>query len=72
MQRPYPTLLLLIALNCPANGWAEAPAAIETKAVWPVLEWKKAAPSPFARVESPAAVVEDKLYLFGGFTEERD
>lgn len=36
---------------------------------WPALEWKKGAPSPFVRVESPAAVVDAKLYLFGGFTD---
>jgi N-acetylneuraminic acid mutarotase len=42
------------------------------KPAWPTLEWKKAAPSPFARVESPAAVVNGKLYLFGGFTDELD
>ena len=35
---------------------------------WPALEWKKGAPTPFVRVESPAAVVGGKLYLFGGFT----
>ena len=36
------------------------------------LAWKKATPSPFARVESPAAVVNGKVYLFGGFTEDLD
>ena len=70
MQRTYPVLLLIIALNVPAIGWAGEPAAIETKATWPALEWKRAAPSPFARVESPAAVIDGKFYLFGGFTED--
>src|SRR4051812_2774636 len=64
------TLLVIIALNVPAIGWADEPAAVETKAAWPALEWRKAAPSPFARVESPAAVIDGKLYLFGGFTED--
>ncbi|NBV25433.1 MAG: hypothetical protein EBS05_26405 [Proteobacteria bacterium] len=36
---------------------------------WPALEWRKAKPSLFARVESPAIVVEGKLWLFGGFTD---
>lgn len=36
---------------------------------WPALEWKKGAPSPWARVESPTVVVSGKLYLFGGFTD---
>ena len=34
------------------------------------LEWRKATPSPFARVESPTAVVDGKMYLFGGFTDD--
>jgi N-acetylneuraminic acid mutarotase len=33
-----------------------------------VLTWKMAAPSPFARVESPTAVINGRVYLFGGFT----
>jgi N-acetylneuraminic acid mutarotase len=70
MKRIYHLLLVIIALNVPAMGWDEEPAAIETKVAWPALEWKKAAPSPFARVESPAAVVDGRLYLFGGFTED--
>ncbi|MDB5392271.1 MAG: hypothetical protein JWM11_7917 [Planctomycetaceae bacterium] len=45
----------------------ELPSAIPA---WPALDWKKAAASPFARVESPAAVVDGKFYLFGGFTED--
>jgi N-acetylneuraminic acid mutarotase len=36
------------------------------------LVWKIGAPTLFHRVESPAAVVDDKLYLFGGFTEDLD
>jgi N-acetylneuraminic acid mutarotase len=37
---------------------------------WPALDWKKAAPSPFARVESPTAVIDGKVYFFGGFTDD--
>ena len=71
----YRTLLVIIALNVPSIGRAEEPAAAKSSSkadAWPTLEWKKAAPSPFARVESPAAVVNSKLYLFGGFTEDLD
>src|SRR5271167_1161243 len=59
----YRTFLVIVALIVPSIGRTDEPA-------WPALKWKKAAPSPFARVESPAAVVNNKLYLFGGFTEE--
>jgi N-acetylneuraminic acid mutarotase len=45
---------------------ASSPAAASA---WPALEWKKGAPSPFARVESPTIVVDGKLYLFGGFVK---
>ncbi|HEY1784879.1 MAG TPA: kelch repeat-containing protein [Pirellulales bacterium] len=34
------------------------------------LEWKAGAPTPFPRVESPTVVVDGKLFLFGGFTED--
>ncbi len=53
----------------------ERPAAAQSSgkvASWATLNWKKAAPSPFARVESPAAVIDGKIYLFGGFTEDLD
>ena len=59
----YRIFLVLIALNVSSIAWADQPA-------WPPLKWQKAAPSPFARVESPAAVVHGKIYLFGGFTED--
>jgi len=71
----YRTLLVIIALNFPLIGRAGERAAGKSSGkadAWPTLEWKKAAPSPFARVESPAAVVHGKLYLFGGFTEDLD
>ena len=57
-------MLLIIALAVPLTVTAAEPAA------WPALAWKKAAPSPFARVESPTAVIDNKLYLFGGFTDD--
>lgn len=62
-------LLLLLALACrgaePVD--AVAPALIGE---WPAMDWKKGTPSSFARVESPTAVIEGKLYLFGGFTDD--
>lgn len=39
---------------------------------WPTLQWKKVAATSFARVESPTAIADGKLYLFGGFTESLD
>src|SRR5947209_14178602 len=57
------TLATFLALNLPSMGRTDEPA-------WQALKWKKAASSPFPRVESPAAVVQNKLYLFGGFTKE--
>jgi N-acetylneuraminic acid mutarotase len=77
----YRTLLDIIALNVASIGQTDEPAAIGSSRkadafsstsipAWPTLKWKTAAPSPFARVESPTAVVNGKIYLFGGFTEE--
>jgi N-acetylneuraminic acid mutarotase len=71
----YRVLLVIIALNVPSLGWADEPPAARSSGnadAWPTLEWKEASPSPFARVESPAAVVGSRLYLFGGFTEDLD
>jgi len=73
MSSSYCTFLAVIALSMPAISRAEEPthAPPSSKAeAWPSLEWKKAAPSPFARVESPTAVVDGKMYLFGGFTQD--
>jgi len=67
------TLLAVIALNVSSMGRTEEPSVTKSSSkadAWPTLEWKKAASSPFARVESPAVLVNDKLYLFGGFTDE--
>jgi N-acetylneuraminic acid mutarotase len=69
----YRMLLVIIALGVPSIAGTEEPAAAKSSSqadVWPTLEWKDATPSPFARVESPAAVVGGKLYLFGGFTDD--
>ncbi len=63
MNSAYRTFIAIAGLNLLGIAHAAEPAA------WPALKWKKAAPSPFARVESPTAVVAGKLYLFGGFTE---
>ncbi len=63
MFSTYRTLIAIAGLNLLAVGRADEPTA------WSKLEWKKAAPAPFARVESPTAVVDGKLFLFGGFTD---
>ena len=60
----FRSTMILIAMVIPALPLAgETPARL-------VREWKTAAPSPFARVESPTAVVDGKMYLFGGFTDD--
>ncbi|HET6247862.1 MAG TPA: kelch repeat-containing protein [Tepidisphaeraceae bacterium] len=41
--------------------------AVAAPSAWPALEWKKGAPTPFARVEAPTATVDGKMYVFGGF-----
>ncbi len=80
MLTTYRTLIALALLKLPVLSHAAEPPAAGTapEAVvspaaralaWPTLEWKKGAPSPWARVESPTAVVGGKLYLFGGFTD---
>ena len=74
------TLLVIIALNVASIARTDEPSARSNlqadsdssapSSVWPALKWKEATPSPFARVESPAAVVKGKIYLFGGFTDD--
>ncbi len=49
---------------------AVADVASSTPAAWPALAWRAGLPSPFARVEAPCTVVDSKLYLFGGFTDD--
>ncbi len=69
------TLFVAIALSVLVVAGIERPAAAQSSgkvASWATLDWKKAAPSPFTRVESPAAVIDGKIYLFGGFTEDLD
>jgi N-acetylneuraminic acid mutarotase len=58
-------LLVVLVLTIPSIGRSDETA-------WTTLKWMKATPSPFARVESPAAVVGGKIYLFGGFTDDLD
>ena len=81
MRCLYRTLIVVIALNVTSIALTDEPVATGSRgktdalstarsSVWPALEWRLAAPSPFARVESPTAVVNGKLYLFGGFTED--
>ena len=72
MLRIHCTLVVLIAISLAslpeshARGGAPSPA---TSPASPALQWKKGAPSPFARVEAPTAVVDGKMYLFGGFVK---
>jgi len=61
------TLSVIIALNVASIARTDEPAAVTA---WLALQWKEGTPSPFARVESPAAVVNGKIYLFGGFTDD--
>ncbi len=65
------TLMAIAVSGLLASGRAAEPtaSALSGMTAWSTLEWRKGAPSPFARVESPAVVVEGKLFLFGGFTE---
>lgn len=63
-------VVALALLGIGVASAADAKSDVATAAAnpaWPALQWKKGTPSPFARVESPTAVVEGKLYLFGGF-----
>jgi len=81
MFLPLRGLILILALivppasrgedsaTAPGGPRTETPASAP-KTAWPALDWKKGAPSPFPRVEAPTAVVEGKLYLFGGFTAD--
>ena len=61
MFRP---VLVVLASSIPVVGLTR-PAAPGR-----ALQWRKAAPSPTARVEAPTAVIDGKLYLFGGFTDD--
>jgi hypothetical protein len=61
--------LVILAVSAPGIARTEEPPSRKAE-TWPALEWKKATPSPFARVESPTAVVDGKMYLFGGFTDD--
>ena len=72
MLRIHCTLIVVIAVSFAslAESFAQAdaspPATIPAS---PTLQWKKGAPSPFVRVEAPTAVVDGKMYLFGGFVK---
>ena len=62
-------IIIVIALIVTSNGEGDAPSSAPNPA-WTTLQWNKGAPSPFARAESPTAVVDGKMYLFGGFTDD--
>ncbi len=73
MAHSYWHLLPLTAAVLTSPAWAEPPSAPARSAgpdAWPALRWQPGAASPIARVESPAAVVDNRLYLFGGFTDD--
>jgi N-acetylneuraminic acid mutarotase len=65
MCRVFTLLLAVVAFQSASVGRTAEPTS-----AWPTLEWKLATPSPFARVESPVAVVKNTLFLFGGFTDD--
>jgi N-acetylneuraminic acid mutarotase len=62
--------LLLALAGVGVASAADTKADVGTSApnsAWPVLQWSKRTPTPSARVESPTAAVNGKMYLFGGF-----
>jgi N-acetylneuraminic acid mutarotase len=63
MFRTCHLLFFIAALSVSSTARTDEPAKLD-------LKWKKVTSSPFARVESPAAVIDKKLYLFGGFTDD--
>jgi N-acetylneuraminic acid mutarotase len=65
----FRTLLVIIPLSVPSIALTEEPPGGKADPR-PALRWQKAVASPFARVESPTATVEGKMYLFGGFTDD--
>ena len=73
MHRPSTAVLLLAALCLPLSALADDSAVGQKNPeTLNNLVWRIAAPTTFHRVESPAAVVDGKLYVFGGFTEDLD
>lgn len=65
------TFVALVALCAPWMAFTSDAEKLGGKPdAWPKLQWKKAAASPIARVESPTVVINGKLYLFGGFTDD--
>jgi N-acetylneuraminic acid mutarotase len=63
-------ILFLLAAVLVGSLWGHAGEAAEP--AWPSLKWKKITPSPFARTEAATALVDGKLYLFGGFLSNLD
>ena len=74
MHPTYRMFLVIAALSITSISRAEEPAVAgatgKANPAWPALQWTKGTPSPFARVESPAAVVKGKFLLLGGFTDD--
>ncbi len=70
MRFPSRTLFMVIAMIMTRSVLADEPVVGSRSTAWSELKWKMAAPTPFKRVESPTVVVENTLYLFGGFTED--
>ncbi|MGC8641623.1 MAG: Kelch repeat-containing protein [Isosphaeraceae bacterium] len=73
MLHPHRLSLVILALNLSLAvraGEPISPSRADGSSTGPALEWTQAAPSPFARVEAPAAIVKGSLYVFGGFTDE--
>ena len=73
MLPPDRLFLVVVALGLSTAARAGEPIAepgADGSSIGPALAWKQAAPSPLARVEAPAAVVDGRLYVFGGFTDD--
>ncbi|HEX4143670.1 MAG TPA: kelch repeat-containing protein [Pirellulales bacterium] len=71
MHRPLLLVVIGAGLALASGAWADdsQPAASGGKE-FGNLQWKAATPTPFPRVESPTVVVDGKLFLFGGFTDD--
>ncbi|HTU24329.1 MAG TPA: kelch repeat-containing protein [Pirellulales bacterium] len=63
-------LLLVAGILTDSSPSARADDAATVGKQFADLEWKSAAATPFPRVESPTALIDGKLFLFGGFTDD--
>lgn len=71
----FDSRVLRVAILLSCIGWApgcgpprESAEPMEIAPVSPA-EWQAVAPSPLPRFEAPAAVVEGRLFVFGGFVD---